>query len=1025
MFNHLYFTDFAVGSLIPACFLLVMSVFLLQIKEKSRATLHLGIAWGFFGLIPSSYIFTSGLYDPSMAYLRWVNAAITILFSLHVCLFFFHFPETRRPTVAKWFMIIGWLFFLGLWLSFVSSTIHAGRVYRFSGHFWDLDADKFQELIARLILLSVVIVMVVGLWRSIVTKGSDKKIVLAIFLCFILGIIPPAVANVLSREGVISRATFIFIYNLFIVVFFSLVFLIYINNTKDKTSFLAKIIGISLVTFFLALQVITSFTLDDKERAFDEITRSHAKLIVEKDQKPSGDYKYLTKYSLTEDIFTTDTSQELALHFPSYRREYQNAYFYSEILNLPDDTFPSALSSLLEQSEPYLVGYISQLKDIFPTLSKKEILINYIHSLNSKVGGFKNKLLRSKDVQAVIQLCEKNKAGELRYFAGTILNLTTSQPDLDNLKKEALLYLTPLQPTGVRTYRDDKKFTKHYVSYTVINMDTMTLYEVGFDYLLYRKYIHPAALKFILILLSVVAFVILGFRVFFYGALLKPLNSLLNGLKDVHKGNLNAKIEVFVEDEIGYLTRSFNRMTRSIRAAKTRLQKYADELEDKVEQRTKELQSSLQEVQQLKTQQDGDYFLTSLLVKPLGKNSNTSKVVDIQFLVSQKKKFQFRKYSDEIGGDICISYSIQLKKKTYTVFINADAMGKSMQGAGGILILGSVFRSIVERTQLIPSIQDMFPEKWLKNAFIELHKVFESFDGSMLISLVMGSIEDETGLMYYINAEHPMSVLYRDGKACFIDDEVMFRKLGTMGMDDTIYVKTFQFEKDDIVILGSDGRDDILLSNNGTRVINEDETVFLRKVEEGMGDLNSIYQKLTELGELTDDLSLLRIEYKPSPNQIVQVETERLSELLKLSKEAYQQQDYPTVKAYLEEAHQIDPHHNKVIRYLINVYHKTKDYPTAEYYAEMYSAISPWEMEYLFMLSYFNKKIGDLVKAAEIGERLRIRNPRYVKNLINLVDIYLKAKNNQRAEQLLFEALKLEYDNPELLKYKEMLTGIK
>ena len=53
-----------------------------------------------------------------------------------------------------------------------------------------------------------------------------------------------------------------------------------------------------------------------------------------------------------------------------------------------------------------------------------------------------------------------------------------------------------------------------------------------------------------------------------------------------------------------------------------------------------------------------------------------------------------------------------------TVFLNADAMGKSMQGAGGALVAGAVFNSIIERTMLSPTVQNQYPERWLKNSFV-------------------------------------------------------------------------------------------------------------------------------------------------------------------------------------------------------------------------------------------------------------------------------------------------------------------
>jgi serine phosphatase RsbU (regulator of sigma subunit) len=54
--------------------------------------------------------------------------------------------------------------------------------------------------------------------------------------------------------------------------------------------------------------------------------------------------------------------------------------------------------------------------------------------------------------------------------------------------------------------------------------------------------------------------------------------------------------------------------------------------------------------------------------------------------------------------------------------------------------------------------------------------VFKSFNGSMVISAVIFMIEDETGKAFYINAEHPYSVLYRDGKASFIEEGIQLPK---------------------------------------------------------------------------------------------------------------------------------------------------------------------------------------------------------------------------------------------------------
>ena len=51
--------------------------------------------------------------------------------------------------------------------------------------------------------------------------------------------------------------------------------------------------------------------------------------------------------------------------------------------------------------------------------------------------------------------------------------------------------------------------------------------------------------------------------------------------------------------------------------------------------------------------------------------------------IRQYKTFQFKMRDEEIGGDLCILHKISLCGREHAVFLNADAMGKSIQGADG------------------------------------------------------------------------------------------------------------------------------------------------------------------------------------------------------------------------------------------------------------------------------------------------------------------------------------------------------
>lgn len=419
-----------------------------------------------------------------------------------------------------------------------------------------------------------------------------------------------------------------------------------------------------------------------------------------------------------------------------------------------------------------------------------------------------------------------------------------------------------------------------------------------------------------------------------------------------------------------------------------------NDLEEKVLKRTEELQHSLTEIQSLKVQQDGDYFLTSLLINPLTSNKieNTLEDFDVQFYSKQKKAFEFRERKLEIGGDINIVDRIQLKGKEFIAFVNGDAMGKSMQGAGGALVLGVIFHSVVTRTNSKRDSMNKGPETWLKECYIELQNVFETFDGSMLISVIMGLIDVKSGCMFYFNAEHPWSVLYRDERASFIETSLEIRKIGTMGIPTDFRIRCFLLEPGDVIFLGSDGRDDLLIGRNaqGERIINEDETQFLHCVEEGRAELEPTVQSILTKGELTDDLSLIRIAYNPDSTFIDDYRSQLNDKITYLTQ---------TAKTAL----------------------KDKNYQEASLNFSLAVEESPMNTENYYYASYAYKFNRNYQEALNYGERLYLREPNHLNNLLNLADVHRFLGNTTRANFLLNKIDLIDPENELALKIKSKI----
>lgn len=1021
---------YSIGSIIPTLFLFITAASLYKIQDKSRSTRVLTNSLFLFGCFVASYIVASTFYHPMAAFHRWSTVLFVLTLLSTMSQIFFEFPDPIHTKAARILLRVMLGVSLGFTGWFMAQTMEASFVYHFEGHYFDFDADEASYVISLVIFAFFAIVVGLGTWRTIITKGRERWGVLGMVVGIISAAGLPAYLNTLSREGGLDRGTFQTTFDLCIILGLFVIVIIYLNNTSDKTTFMAKIILVAVVVFLLVLQGVSYFSFQDKEIAYDGVKSEQANRFRESGVEPEA-MRYAIRYDMVrKKVEPLKSIGDAQIDGDEQTNGYEFSTIWQKIYYLNEDiAFKDNMEKILQMAPATFAGYKSALLTL---LEKKETcnkaaVLGKIAKLQRTVIHRRYKIRKMKDFQfreKAMAFLSKSPRG-FETFSEAMLDYLKSNTT-DNgyeLKTKLLQFSQEVLPPGARNYRIDKNTGRHYTAYIGIDFKKNQIVEVGFDYLDYRKYVHPLGLKYLVLIIAAMLIIIVGFPIFFSRALVTPLNSLLSGVNQVNTGNLDVELPIFVEDEIGYLSRSFNGMVHSIKDSKQKLQEYAETLEDKVKERTAELQKAFEEVNALKKQQDGDYFLTSLLTTPLGSNKADSPNLNVDVLLEQKKKFEFRKWSRDIGGDTCISSNIMLKGKPHTVFLNADAMGKSMQGAGGILVLGSVFNSVIERTKLSPKEQDVFPEHWLKYTFIELHRVFEVFDGSMLISLVMGLVDDESGLLYYINAEHPWSILYRNKKADFIERELVLRKLGTLGVSGHIEVATLQLEPKDVLIVGSDGRDDLLLGYDpdGARIINEDENQILKIVEEADGQIERIREILDNYGELTDDLSLLRIGFKEDTHHDHTQLTQHVIQLLNRARAAVKAGNLKVAIADLEEAHRIDDAQPEVMRDLIKAYLKGKEFEKAANLAEDYIHIKPADSEFLYIASYCYKVLQNFKKAADFGERLRLREHDMVKNLVNLADIYYLQGLYARSRTIIDFAAKLD---PHDIKVKRVLEAL-
>ncbi|WP_242935205.1 HAMP domain-containing sensor histidine kinase [Leptospira kobayashii] len=114
-------------------------------------------------------------------------------------------------------------------------------------------------------------------------------------------------------------------------------------------------------------------------------------------------------------------------------------------------------------------------------------------------------------------------------------------------------------------------------------------YVIGISYLDYRKSIASIVLWLIFTLTISLFSVFLLYPVLHKNNIITPLNRLLEGIRKMQAGDLDVKVSVQTRDEIGEITKSFNQMIQRVKNSHLGL-------EDKIRQRTRELQDKLVEL---------------------------------------------------------------------------------------------------------------------------------------------------------------------------------------------------------------------------------------------------------------------------------------------------------------------------------------------------------------------------------------------------------------------------------------------
>jgi len=150
-------------------------------------------------------------------------------------------------------------------------------------------------------------------------------------------------------------------------------------------------------------------------------------------------------------------------------------------------------------------------------------------------------------------------------------------PDLNKFQIEVI----ENKPSGVYWLNDFYANNKHYT--------------IGISYLDYRKSITSIVIWLIITLAVSLISVFLLYPLLHKNNIVTPLNRLLEGIRKMQAGDLDVKVSVQTQDEIGEITKSFNQMIRRVKNSHL-------DMEDKIRTRTQELHDKLVELENTQSQ---------------------------------------------------------------------------------------------------------------------------------------------------------------------------------------------------------------------------------------------------------------------------------------------------------------------------------------------------------------------------------------------------------------------------------------
>lgn len=702
--GNIYLTHSSFITATAAVFTLLSGFFLVFLKKKSKATIDLAAVFISISFTSIAFTFAFVYYHPAAAYHRWLTVTPVLIGILFLARFFFHFPTER----AGHFATAATIFFMTVALVdgvfWILASLEYGKVFDGESGMWDLAHSRFAAVNSAIIGLYILLVIAAGIWRVIVTPGRDRYRVLSILCAFIISTVIPGIANSMARQGAMELNTFILTYATMTIIGWFITLMLYINYTTDHIPFMVRIVGICVITFLLCLVGISYVIARDYDRHYNELCISATgRMTVESDYRPSN-AAYLLRLlpgGNIEWLFSHDAR----VNHPYLLSSLRNSRAVHLAMSAKNH---DELTRALDLSDPLFSGYAESLRANF---AKKNIsagaIKKYLERLRLAVSYMRYRILTltaENFREALFDLLRKSPDDFSRFAESIRHHVRRSNLPDESLRNELLHMLSnPILPL-VR-FPSESEDGRHFMAFRAVTSQGM-LYEAGFDYRDYRLTIHFSALKMYILLGAMLFVVIVGIPLFMRSSLSKPINNLVAGLEKVASGELDIALPVVIQDEIGFLTHSFNAMVQSIRLANQERAIAEDALrlaEARFRGIVEHSLAGIYVIQQGKFVYVNPTFarIFGYTVEEILKLPSSLDIVHPEDRDEVAKSIRARESSQEPA----VKYSYRGRKKDGSI-VYLESLGTSIELGGSIAVMGTVLDVTQSRRTRLALIQE-------------------------------------------------------------------------------------------------------------------------------------------------------------------------------------------------------------------------------------------------------------------------------------------------------------------------------